>query len=94
MSLRKSPYGFHVTNVNEVDSKCLPELLNQINPSISINCESMYIRDSIDTKYNRLDDDTTFENKQWMLIILITGYKVDQMKRPSPMWKALHIFEV
>ena len=55
----------------------------------------MYIKDSIDTMYDRLnDDDKTFENKQWMLVIDITGYKVDQMKRTSPMWKAIHVAEV
>lgn len=95
MSLRKSPYGFHVTNVKEIDSKCLSQLLKQINSSISMSCESMYIKDSIDTMYDRLnDDDKTFENKQWMLVIDITGYKVDQMKRTSPMWKAIHVAEV
>ena len=49
VNLKKSPYGFHVTNVKEIDSKCLTQVLKQINPSISMSCESMYIKDSIDT---------------------------------------------
>ena len=93
-NLKKSPYGFHVTNVKEIDSKCLTQVLKQINPSISMSCESMYIKDSIDTMYDRVDDDTSFDNKKWILSILITGYKVDQLQRASPMWKALHVAEV
>lgn len=93
MNLKKTQYGFHVTNVKEIDSKCLTQILKQINPSISMSCESMYIKDSIATIYDRRDD-TSFENKQWMLTIIITGYKIDQLKRASPMWKAIHVVEL
>ena len=95
VNLTKSQYGFLVSNVKLLDSKSLSTALTKLNPYIAINCDRMYIKDSIETMYDRLDDnDTSFENKQWMLTILITGYKEDEMKRATPVWKIVHVAQV
>ena len=95
VNLTKSQYGFLVSNVKLLDSKSLSTALTRLNPSIAVNYEKMYIKDSIETMYDRLDEkDTSFENKQWLLTILIVGFKVDEMKRASPVWKTVHVAQI
>lgn len=95
VTLAKSQYGLLVSNVKLNDSKLLTTALMRLNTSIVINCDRMYIKESIETMYDRIDDkDTSFENKQWMLTIRITGFKVDEMQRASPVWKILHLAQV
>ena len=88
VQLSKTTYSYQVKNMTKVDVGKLNNIFVRYNQGLRVGINDSYVNG----KYNRFADNenTTIdfmEKGNWMITILIQGYKTGYNGRPSPIWR-------